>query len=572
MNSLFLRPALGRVWWRPAGVSLYLILIFAAVSRKIIIGTRGSELALWQANYTKQLLEEKGFVAELKIISTSGDRSQQWQTSFDKMEGKGFFTKELEEELLAGTIDLAVHSHKDLPTTPPDGLMVAGVSRREDPADLLIMRDAATDDTQKYNLKKNAVVGTSSARRKSQLLAFRPDVQVNDLRGNVPTRLAKLRAGDYDAILIAAAGVERLGLDLDDLSVEKLNTAEFVPAPAQGVLAWQVREDDNELLEIIDTISDLDVLVRINIERQLLNMFDGGCHLPLGAYCESEPDDEDRLRFKLWVSVAGAWNQQPKQLFFETLDTDGFVDAVYDHIQALQPKKVFITRDVKDSDYLARALRALDFEVSGQSLIEFKQIRIKELPKTDWVFFSSKHAVRYFFSQNPQLQPGVKFGCIGTATSAELRANGRRADFIGQSTDTKLVGKQFASKIGNAKVLFPIARGSMQSIQWQMTKRDHVFNLEVYATLHKPMSTGGDYEVVIFTSPSNVESYFKENTWQAGQQAVAMGEATGKALEKLKIKTYALPGSFDDLGLVQAVLGLKRELPKKDPTDQGLPA
>lgn len=527
------------------------------MSRTIIIGTRGSELALWQANYTKQLLEEKGHAVEIRIVSTAGDRSQQWNTSFDKLEGKGFFTKELEEELLNKTIDLAVHSHKDLPTESPDGLLVAGVSRREDPSDLLIMNDKAADSGMKFGLKKGALVGTSSARRKSQLLAFRPDLKIEDLRGNVPTRVSKLREGKYDAILLATAGIERLEIELDEFTVEKLDPREFVPAPAQGVLAWQTREDDDELLGIIDEINDLDVLIQINIERQLLNMFDGGCHLPFGAYCDTERDDEDRLRFKVWVSVAEAWDKQPRQLYFETLDTDGFTDQMYDHIQSIRPRKIFVTKTFRENDYLPNALRRLGFEVEGQSLIEFKQIRIKELPKTDWVFFSSKHAVRYFFSQDPKLEPGVKFGCIGTSTSAELRANGRRADFIGQSTDIKLVGKQFGSKVGNSKVLFPIARGSMQSIQWQMVKRDNVINLEVYATLHKSTELAPDFEVVVFTSPSNVEAYFGKNTWQPHQQAVAMGEATGKALEKLKIKKYSTPKSFDDLGLVQAILALK---------------
>lgn len=530
------------------------------VERKIIIGTRGSELALWQANYTKKLLEEKGHAAELKVINTEGDKSQQWNTSFEKLEGKGFFTKELEEELLNGSIDLAVHSHKDLPTTSPDGLMIAGVSKREDPSDLLIINDKSADDKLKFNLKKNAVVGTSSARRKSQLLAFRPDVQVKDLRGNVPTRIKKLADGEYDAILIAAAGVERLDLDLDDFTVEKINPAEFVPAPAQGVLAWQVREDDNELMEVIDEISDLDVLIKINIERQLLNLFDGGCHLPFGAYCDTELDDEDRLRFKVWISVAQEWNQQPKQFYFETLDTDDFVDQMYDHIQALEPKKVFVTKTFKEDDYLPRALGKLGFEVEGKSLIEFKEIKIKFLPRTEWIFFSSKHAVRYFFSQKPKLEKTVKFGCVGSSTAAELRAHGQRANFIGQSTDIKLVGKQFSSIVGSNSVLFPIARGSMQSIQWQMVKRDSVINLEVYATLHHSQEIASDFQVVVFTSPSNVESYFEKNTWQPHQKAIAMGEATGKALEKVKIKKYSMPKSFDDLGLVQAILSLKREV------------
>ena len=526
------------------------------MKRKIIIGTRGSDLALWQANYTKNLLEEKGNEVEIKIISTAGDRSQQYETSFDKLEGKGFFTKELEESLLNKTIDLAVHSHKDLPTVSPDGLMIAGVSKREDPSDILIINDKAADDKLKFGLKKNAIVGTSSARRKSQLLAFRPDVQVKDLRGNVPTRINKLREGGYDAILIATAGIERLEIELDEFTVEKLNPEVFVPAPAQGVLAWQTREDDNELLDIIDTISDLDVLIKINIERQLLNMFDGGCHLPFGAYCDTEMDDEDRLRFKVWVSIADEWDKQPKQFYFDTLDTDGFVDRMYEHIRSVKPKKIFISKTFKEDDYFPTALGKLGFEVQGTSLIEFKQIAIRFLPRTEWIFFSSKHAVRFFFNQKPELWPGVKFGCVGSSTSAELRSFGHRADFIGQSTDIKLVGKQFSSKVGNARVLFPIARGSMQSIQWQMVKRENVVNLEVYATLNISQEISTENEVLIFTSPSNVESYFEKNTIHPHQKLIAMGEATGKALEKLKFKKFTLPRSFDDLGLLQAVLAL----------------
>jgi hydroxymethylbilane synthase len=526
------------------------------VDRKIIIGTRGSDLALWQANYTKDLLEDKGHEVEIKIISTQGDRSQQWNTSFDKLEGKGFFTKELEEALLKKEIDLAVHSHKDLETNNPEGLMIAGVSKREDPSELLIMHKEHVDKNQRFNLKKGAIVGTSSSRRKSQLLAFRPDVEIRDMRGNVPTRIDKLRKGEYEAIMLAAAGVERLELDLDDLHVEYLKPEEFVPAPAQGVLAWQTREDDDELMEVIDTISEFDVRVRTNIEREILNMFNGGCQLPLGVFCDSEEDDEDRMKFKVWLSHAEAWDKQPVQLYFETLDTDGFSDQIVDHVRNLKPRKVFVTRDIKEDDYFSSALGRLGFQIEGKSLIEFKQIRIKYLPQTDWVFFSSKHAVRYFMSQKPELPEGIKFACIGTSTSAELRAFGKRADFIGQNTDIKLVGKQFSSKIGNARVLFPIARGSMQSIQWQMVKRDNVFNMEVYATLKHSIEVSPEHEVLVFTSPSNVEAYLEKNKILPHQKLIAMGESTGKALEKEKHKVYKMPISFDDLGLVQAVLGV----------------
>lgn len=309
-------------------------------------------------------------------------------------------------------------------------------------------------------------------------------------------------------------------------------------------------------MEIIDTIADLDTRIRINIEREVLQMFDCGCQLTLGVYCDTEHDDEDRLKFKVWLSHADGWDKQPKQLYFETLDTDGFSDQIVDHVRNLRARKVFVTRSYAEHDYLPRALSNLGFTVEGKSLIEFKQIRIKELPKTDWVFFSSKHAVRYFFNQNPELPATIKVACIGTSTSAELRAFGKRADFIGQSTDTKLVGKQFSSKIGNAKVLFPIARGSMQSVQWQMVKRENVFNLEVYATLKNSVEVGEEKEILVFTSPSNVEAFVEKNKILATHKVVAMGESTGKALEKAGCKVYKMPQSFDDLGLVQAILAL----------------
>jgi hydroxymethylbilane synthase len=205
----------------------------------IRIGTRGSDLALWQANHVKRQLENLGCSVSILEIKTQGDAIQ--HLSFDKLEGKGFFTKEIELALLENTIDLAVHSHKDLETNSPDGLIIACVSEREDPADLLLVAKDAVDLNQKWELKENAVVGTSSARRKSQVLSFRSDVLLNDLRGNVPTRIQKLRDGKYDAILLAKAGVDRLKIDLSEFHVFVLDPTDFVPAPAQGVLALQIR-------------------------------------------------------------------------------------------------------------------------------------------------------------------------------------------------------------------------------------------------------------------------------------------------------------------------------------------
>ncbi|MFN5705710.1 MAG: hydroxymethylbilane synthase, partial [bacterium] len=188
---------------------------------KIKIGSRGSDLALWQAHHVKDRLTQVGADVSITIFKTQGDKIQ--HLSLDKLEGKGFFTKELEDALLNNEIDLAVHSHKDLPTLSPPGLIISAVSEREDPSELLLIRKESVDTTQYLSFKKNAILGTSSARRKVQMLEFRDDIILNDIRGNVPTRIQKLREGQFDAILLARAGVERLKLDLSDLHVIILN-------------------------------------------------------------------------------------------------------------------------------------------------------------------------------------------------------------------------------------------------------------------------------------------------------------------------------------------------------------
>jgi len=528
---------------------------FAANMRKIIIGTRGSDLALWQANYTKGLLEHLGCEVELKIISTEGDRSQQWNTSFDKLEGKGFFTKEIEDALLRKEIDLAVHSHKDLPTDSPESLVIAGVSSREDPSELLLIRKEAVDEKQKFSLKQKAVLGTSSARRKAQFLAFRDDVELKDLRGNVPTRVKKLQEGAYDAILIAKAGIERLGLDLSDLHVEKISPKEFIPAPAQGVLAWQIQAGDKELADILSKINNEEVETRIRVERRVLNLFEGGCHMPLGVYCETDTDENDKPVFKVWVSKADEWDKQPMQLYFESAHTFDLPEKIVEKIKSIQPQKVFITKTFRERDYLPQTLKKLGFTLEAKSLIEFKEIEIHVLPVSDWIFFSSKHAVKYFFRQKPMIGK-VKFGCISKQTAMELRQFGHRADFIGQNTDTKFIGKQFSSLAGNAKVLFPIAKESMQSIQMQITKKENVINLPVYQTIKHPQVIDTSTNIVVFTSPSNVDAFFEKNKWQSHYKAVAMGDATESALVRKGVRKCAKPASFDDMGLLQSILSL----------------
>lgn len=299
------------------------------MSKKVIVGSRGSDLALWQAHFVIEELTKLGVETELKIIKTQGDEIQ--HLSFDKMEGKGFFTKEIEEQLLNGSIDLAVHSHKDLETNQPAGLTIAAVSDREDPSELLLINKSGVDTSRANHLKEGAIVGTSSARRKCQLLSTNPDIELKDLRGNVPTRINKLKTQGYDAIMLAKAGVARLGIDLSEFNVVELDPKVFVPAPAQGALGFQIREKDTELAAIIGKLNFPEVQERIAVERRVLNLFQGGCQLPLGVYCEKVGNT-----YKVWAKMALTWDSPVNETYLEGNQIEALAQEV---VEGLSKKK-----------------------------------------------------------------------------------------------------------------------------------------------------------------------------------------------------------------------------------------
>jgi hydroxymethylbilane synthase len=380
--------------------------------KRLIIGTRGSDLALWQANYIKDKLSGIGVEAELKIIKTQGDKILNLR--LDKLEGKGFFTKELEEELMVGKIDLAVHSHKDLPTTHPIGLIIAAVPEREDPAELLLILKDCVDVTQKLSLKTGAMVGTSSNRRKAQILAIRTDLNIEDLRGNVPTRIQKLRDEKYDAILLAKAGVNRLGIDLSEFHVEVIETTEIIPAPAQGALAIQIRENDTELYNLLQQIHDPETAAQIAVERKVLNLFEGGCHMPLGCYCRKEDG-----AYEIWTSKAADSDDFPDRVFVKTDSLEGMAERIVSKFNPdrKKPAKVFISREIAQHNYFRRALNKHNIQIEDRSMIRtFPIVNILDpffLKNIDWIFFSSRNGVEFFFKLKPVLSKKVKFGVVG---------------------------------------------------------------------------------------------------------------------------------------------------------------
>lgn len=522
-------------------------------SRKITIGSRGSDLALWQANHVKAQLEAIGAEVRIRVIKTQGDQVQ--HLSLDKLEGKGFFTKELEEELLAGTIDLAVHSHKDLPTVSPEGLVITAVSGREDPSELILVRKECVDITRKFAFREGAVVGSSSARRKSQLLSFRPDVVIRDIRGNVPTRVQKLREGQYDAILLAYAGVERLQLDLSDLHALKVSPLEIVPAPAQGVLALQIRETDHGLAEFLQQIHSQEAQEEISVERKILNLFDGGCHLPLGVYCRKEEGV-----FKVWAAKADTWDSIPKRLYTEASGADGLAAGIVSKlgVNALQNKTIFITRDVNTQGFLYKTLAAYGARLEGRSLIDVKRIISEsrnDLDQYDWVWFNSRSAVHFFFELQDEIPVSVQFAVYGRGTEAALNAQGYAAAFSGESSDPARVSAAFASLAKGAKVLVPQARESLRSIEKNTSGAVTFTDWVIYETSPVQVSIP-EADILVFTSPSNVESFMSAGHTIGTQKIVAIGTSTAAALQALGCTGISVANTPDETGLAECLFSL----------------
>jgi hydroxymethylbilane synthase len=245
---------------------------------KLRIGSRGSQLALWQANCVAGQLRQRGHEVEIAIIRTTGDKIT--DVPLAKVGTKGMFTKEIEEALREGRVDLAVHSLKDLPTELADEFEIAAISRREDPRDVLVSRHFGSID----DLPQRSRVGTSSLRRQAQLLALRPDLNLFPLRGNVDTRLRKLEEGEYDAIIVAYAGLLRLGRTERVRAV--LAPGVMCPAAGQGALAIEIRAGDTATRSILGFLNDPETQAATACERELLNTLGGGCQVPIGAFAE----------------------------------------------------------------------------------------------------------------------------------------------------------------------------------------------------------------------------------------------------------------------------------------------
>jgi len=293
----------------------------------IVIGTRGSDLALWQANETARLLDHP---SKLEIIKTSGDRFL--DIPLQGRVDKGFFTKEIEAQLIEGKIDVAVHSLKDLPTQQPPGLEIGAYLPRAPYSDLILVHPDWHDPEQLVPVREGCSVGATSLRRQALLKTFAPKVEASFLRGNVPSRIQKCKDLQYGAIILARAGVQRLGLDLDPLLVYEFDPTIWLPAPGQGAIAIQIREGDERVRGVVEAINHAETERAIQIERNLLAAYEGGCHTAFAALAR-EKDSSWAVRIGMETDD-GRWEMAE----FE----DG-----YESCSAMQPDSIKSWAEIK---------------------------------------------------------------------------------------------------------------------------------------------------------------------------------------------------------------------------------
>lgn len=517
----------------------------------LIIGSRGSDLALYQANLIRSRLSDFGAAAEIKIIKTTGDKID--HLSFDKMEGKSFFTKELEDALLANEIDLAVHSLKDMSTTMPDGLMLGAYCSPEDPSELLLVRPEHHDPSLPLGIRKNTVIGTSSVRRQAQITHLRPDLVIVPLRGNVPTRVRRLIEGKFDAILIARAGVERLQLDTGNLIRIVLSPKDFIPAPGQGILAIQIRQNDQATRETVGKLNDSNAQATAELERGLLARFQGGCQLPL-AITSTPRSDGHFLRAFLGVRDGSNW--RPPVLYSGSGgNTTMLIDRAYLLLSARSAeadsrrKKVLITRSNDDGESFAQALGE-SVEVIFYPLLNVEPITttdeiapaLKSLMSYDWVIFTSKNTVRIFDellnSEKLKLPESIKIAAVGQKTGEYLKRFGYRVDLVPRQEDSAgLLAEILPTLSRSAKVLLPQGIEAPDTIEDGLNSAGHIVTrINIYTTKPAnrealPKIDPSVIDFLVFTSPLSVEFYAKMghalpvNSW-----AAAIGRPTAEAL------------------------------------------
>lgn len=545
--------------------------------RKLVLGSRGSELALWQAGFVRDKLLTLGSVdVEIKVIKTQGDRET--SLTFTQMTGQGFFTREIEHALLDGEIDLAVHSFKDLETTLPEGLCVAAVPQRADRRDMILLERGGVDESRLWGLRQQAVVGSSSARRAAQILHSRPDLKIKPLRGNIPSRVEKLRRSEYDAIILAVAAVQRLGLRLDGLRRVDLDENVFVPAPAQGALAVETRADDPDVNTLVSRIDDPDLREIVEAERTVMRRIGGGCQLPLGV-CGTRRENCCSMRAFLGsgdaharsspcrVSVTAKNPVEATNIVVETLARS----SNYSSSAGFNGRKFVITRTGAQTADLRRAI-----EAAGGELVSYPTLQVIEagdpvtqrktlarLDDFEWILFSSSNGVEMFYQLLTKFGAGRdlknRIAVMGPGTAAVFeRLSGRSVDFIPAISTGEGFAGEFIRQHGrtNARLLFPTTAERRGALERRLHEAGiGIEPLVIYNTVQPEgmPEWDGRADAVVFTSPKAARHFLAMAELPPGAKIVSIGPATTDYLVERRLLPVYEAFTHDSDGILEAL-------------------
>jgi hydroxymethylbilane synthase len=542
-------------------------------SEPIRIGTRGSALAIAQAQLVVDLLSAEGVETSLEIIASDGDRDK--STPLTALGGKGIFASSLQQALHEHRIDLAVHSAKDLPTVRPHGLTIGAVLNRDDPRDVQISRHGVC----LADLPANPRIGTSSRRRMAQVLHARPDALAVDLRGNIDSRVRKALETDLDGIVIAAAGLHRLGWH--ERITEYLDPVLFVPAPGQAALAVEVRSADERLNELVGRIDEPDVRLAIDVERAFLAELGAGCSLPVGAHARTLADGSIELFAMLADESAlnPAWRHErlhratavehARSLARELKgNSAGYSSGGSEDLNASQPllgRTVLITRDVRENDPLAVEIRlrggvpvispALTIRTREPNAAEREVLCRFAAGQFNWVVFTSQNAVRSFSEVLDSLAiaapPGTRVAAIGPTTAAIARDAGFQVDLEPADANGRSLGRALATTLdGPARLLHvcgSLARPDFADVMLSSADVE-LTEFVAYETFpaieHDPAVSGRftrqEIDAITLMSPSAVEGLCAQagETWAIACEvpAACVGDSTAAIAREMGLQ------------------------------------
>ncbi len=536
------------------------------------IGTRGSALALWQARTVQDLLttQQPGIATELVIIKPEGDLDK--HSSLRQIGGRGVFTSALQQRMLANQIDLAVHSTKDLPSLAPHGIAIAAFPQREDARDALISRHGVGLE----ELPANPIIGTSSRRRSAQILQVRPDAQIRELRGNIDTRLRKGLSDEFDAVILAAAGLKRMGWDAQITTLLPVEVS--CPAPGQGALAIEARIDPDPAWQAVGMLDDADIRTAVMVERAFLRGVGGGCSTPIGAHARLERM-HGIATVRFWGMLGSDDGSRLERMYAEwpaERAIDSAFAAADEMMRAVLPKwtsvalerplhdrRILITGSASHLDALQGRLAHIGAQVDALQTVEIETVPVVLPDKVDWLVLTSKHAVAAL-DWNAVNAP---LAAVGEATAAAIRAAGVEPTLVADGPGAAQLASQMIA-IGVADkhivcVLSDIARSELTDLLAaagvELTVLTGYRNTPVTGmpdTLRDDIAAG-HMEAVTFASPSSVAAFVElvgaDLPALSGAAMIAIGPTTADAMTRHGLPVHATAGDSTVSGLIETL-------------------